>query len=45
MLRLRKTSQTGALRRTSAEGGRGPVSPRTPTKSAGDRLLLQHTLG
>ena len=37
MLRLRKSSQTGALRRTSAEAGRGPVSPRTPTKSAGDR--------
>jgi len=39
MLRLRKTSQTGILRRTSTEAVRGPVSPRTPGKSAGVLVL------
>ena len=38
MLRLRKTSQTAALRRSSTDAVRSPVSPRTPGKSAGDCL-------
>ena len=36
MLRLRKTSQTAALRRSSMDAVRSPVSPRTPGKNAGD---------
>jgi len=36
MLRLRKTSQTAALRRSSTDAVRSPVSPRTPGKSAGE---------
>ena len=36
MLRLRKTSQTAALQRSSTDAVRSPVSPRTPGKSAGE---------